>query len=118
MDAYGPNGRIDCTFEFNDRGRGPKVAAHYLLGADGLPMRVDIAGNDYLKAPVDEHFAVQDGIAHWKSTSEKGEVAARGFYVSNNGPTFESALLAAALLKAKGAVKLLPAGEARLECNS
>ncbi len=115
VDAYGPNGRIDCTFEFNDRGRGPKVAAHYLLGSDGLPLRVDLTGNDYLKAPVDEHFAVEDGIAHWKSTSEKGEVAARGFYVSNNGPTFESALLAGALLKAKGGVKLFPAGEAQLE---
>ena len=37
-----------------------------------------------------------------------------GFYVSNNGPAAESALLVGALLKAKGSpVKLLPAGEAR-----
>jgi len=115
VDVYGPGGHIDCTFEFNDRGRGPKVAAHYIIGADGLPWRLDVTGNDYLKAPVDEHFAVEGAIAHWNSTSEKGTAPAPGFYASNNGPALESALLVAALLKSKDAVKLFPAGEARLE---
>jgi hypothetical protein len=115
VDVYGPGGHIDCTFEFNDRGRGPKVAAHYILGPDGLPLRVDVTGNDYLKAPVDEHFAVEGAIAHWNSTSETGKAPAPGFYASNNGPALESALLVAALMNAKGAVKLFPAGEARLE---
>ena len=77
MDVYGPDGHIDCTFEFNDRGRGPKIAAHYVVAADGLPLRMDITGNDYLKAPVDEHFAVDGGIAHWKSTSENGRALRR-----------------------------------------
>jgi hypothetical protein len=31
VEVYNPGGHIDCTFEFNDRGRGPKVAAHYNL---------------------------------------------------------------------------------------
>jgi imidazolonepropionase-like amidohydrolase len=75
-----------------------------------------LTGNDYLKAPVDEHFSIEGGAAQWKSTSENGQAPAPGFYISNNGPAAEMALLAAALLKAKGApVKLLPAGEARLE---
>jgi hypothetical protein len=116
VDTYSPDGHIDCTFEFNDRGRGPKIAAHYMVSADGQPIRLDVTGNDYLKAPVDEHFVLEGGIAHWKSTSEKGQAPAPGFYVSNNGPAAELALLVGALLKAKGApVKLLPAGEARLE---
>jgi imidazolonepropionase-like amidohydrolase len=116
VDIYSSGGRVDSTFEFNDRGRGPKISAHYLLSADGAPVRTDVTGNDYLKAPVDEHFAVENGHAHWKSTSEKGEAAASGFYISNNGPVAESAFLVAALLKAKGVpVKLLPGGEARLE---
>jgi hypothetical protein len=115
VDAYSAGGHVDCTFEFNDRGRGPKVAAHYIIGADGLPSRLDVTGNDYLKAPVDEHFAVEGGIAHWNSTSETGKASAPGFYASNNGPALESALLVAALMNAKGAVKLFPAGEARLE---
>jgi len=116
VDLYKPGGHIDCTFEFNDRGRGPKVAAHYIVTDDGLPLRVDVTGNDYLKAPVDEHFVVKDGIAVWKSTSENGRAPAQGFYISNNGASVESALLVDALLRAKGVpVKLLPAGEARLE---
>lgn len=116
VDSYGPNGQVDSTFEFNDRGRGPKVAAHYVLSANGLPQRTDITGNDYLKAPVDEHFAVEAGSAHWKSTSETGESRSPGFYISNNGPAAENAFLVAALQKAKGApVKLLPGGEARME---
>jgi hypothetical protein len=116
VDTFSPGGRIDSTFEFNDRGRGPKVAAHYVVAADGLPSRTDITGNDYYKAPVDEHFAVDNGSAHWKSTSEEGRAATIGFYISNNGPNAELALLIAALLKTKGApVKLLPAGEAKLE---
>src|SRR5438477_212339 len=81
-----------------------------------MPSRTDITGNDYLKAPVDEHFSIKNGNAHWKSTSEDGTGKADGFYISNNGPAAESAVLVAALLKAKnGPVKLLPAGEARLE---
>ena len=116
VDTYGADGRIDSTFEFNDRGRGPKIEAHYTVAADGSPLRTDIIGNDYLKAQVDEHFAIEAGISHWKSTSENGEAPTPGFYISNNGPVAESALLVGALLKAKGApVKLFPAGEARLE---
>ena len=115
VDSYSANGHIDSTFEFNDRGRGPKIVAHYVLGSDGLPRRTDITGNDYLKAPVDEHFTIDEGLAHWKSTSEMGQTHSSGFYISNSGPVSEIAFLMAALVKAKGTVKLLPAGEARLE---
>ena len=116
VDTYHPDGRIDSAFEFNDRGRGPKVSALYVLGSDGLPQRTDITGNDYLKAPVNEHFAIENGVARWKSTSENGQTSSAGFYISNNGPAAESSLLVNALFKAKdGSVKLLPGGEARLE---
>lgn len=116
VDTYGADGKVDSTFEFNDRGRGPKLVAHYVLNAEGAPTRTDITGNDYLKAPVDEHFAVENGKAHWKSTSEDGSASAGGFYVSANGPGAELAMLVSVLSRANGnAVKLLPAGEARLE---
>jgi hypothetical protein len=116
VDKFSADGRIESAFEFNDRGRGPKISAKYVVGANGFPQRTDITGNDYLKAPVDEHFAFEQGRAHWKSTSEDGSSQTEGFYVSNNGPSAELALLVAALVKAKGGpLKLLPAGEARLE---
>jgi hypothetical protein len=116
VDTYGPDGHIDCAFEFNDRGRGPKIEAHYVIAPDGSPLSTDITGNDYLKAPVDEHFSVEAGVGRWKSSSENGQAPAPGFYVSINGPAAEPALLVGALLKAKDAsVKLFPAGEAKLE---
>jgi len=116
VDAFLPSGRVESTFEFNDRGRGPKISAMYQLDANSMPTKVDETGNDYLKAPVDEHFELKDGTAHWKSTAEHGEAAAGAFYISNNGASAETAFLIAALQKAHGApVRLLPAGEARLE---
>jgi imidazolonepropionase-like amidohydrolase len=116
VDTYFPDGRVECAFEFNDRGRGPKVSVVYLLDGSGMPLRIDESGNDYLKAPVDEHFEVKDGTARWKSTSENGQASAGAFYVSNNGAAAELAFLVAVLQKAHGApVPLLPAGEARLE---
>src|SRR6202035_1841868 len=64
----------------------------------------------------DEHFSVEAGVGHWKSASEDGQAAMPGFYVSNNGPAAELALLVSALLNAKdAAVRLFPAGETRLE---
>jgi imidazolonepropionase-like amidohydrolase len=115
VDSFTPDGRVESTFEFNDRGRGPKVKAVYLLDASGMPIKIDETGNDYLKAPVEEHFEIKDGVARWKSTSEHGEAPAGSFYISNNGSTAETAFLVAALQKARGPVRLFPAGEARLD---
>ena len=116
VDTFSSGGRITSTFEFNDRGRGPKIEARYVIGSDGMPMRTDITGVDYLKAPVDEHFSTEHGQAEWKSTSETGHGPAGSFYVAINSPAVETALLAQALVKAGTAgVKLFPAGEAHIE---
>lgn len=53
VDTYGDRGIPDSTFEFNDRGRGPKITAHYVFAPTGVPVATDVTGNDYLKAPVD-----------------------------------------------------------------
>ena len=116
VDTFAANGALDSSYEFNDRGRGPKIEAHYMLGPDGLPIHVDITGVDYLKSPVDEHFATEQGKAHWKSTSEEGAGDSGAFYVSLNGPSAETALLARVLGKAGSAgLRLFPAGQAHLE---
>ena len=116
VDTYTADGHVDSTYEFNDRGRGPKISARYVLGADSMVLRADVTGVDYLKAPVDEHFAMEGGQAHWKSTSEDGHAATSGFYVSINGSAAESAFLVGALSKAKdNRISLFPAGEAHID---
>ncbi len=109
--------RLDSEFEFNDRGRGPRIRARYRFAEDGLPLQVDISGVNYLKVPVDEHLDTVAGSRHWHSASERGESAARAFYLSNDGPAAaELAALVRALARHPGqALSLLPGGEARLE---
>lgn len=110
-------GVIEATFEFNDRGRGPKTLSRIDVGDGGVPTRVEIAGNDYYKNTVSETFSLENGVARWKNESEHGEAPAgdRRFYVSLNGPPVEGGLLARALLAAPGnRLALLPAGEVRI----
>lgn len=116
VDVFQADGSIDSHFEFNDRGRGPKQDTHWVLDSNGLPLRVDSTGVDYLKAPVDEHFRVEGGQAQWKSSAEHGQAASGGFYVGINTANVESALLVQALARAGNAgVHLYPGGVARLE---
>jgi imidazolonepropionase-like amidohydrolase len=116
VDAFSPGGHVDSTYEFNDRGRGPKIETHWLLDSSGLPLHVDVTGNDYLKSPVDEHFLIDHGQAEWKSTSEHGHAGAGGFYIGVNTPSIETALLVRALSHSGSAgVPLYPAGAAHLD---
>jgi imidazolonepropionase-like amidohydrolase len=117
IDTYNADKTIDTSYEYNDRGRGPKISGHYAIASNGWPSRVDLTGVDYLKAPVDEHFLTDTQSARWKSTSEDGTAPkSAGFYISNNGPSAEMAVLAAAILKAPNReIALLPAGSARIE---
>jgi len=116
-DTYDANGTLDSAFEFNDRGRGPKVHAHYEFGADGVPARIDVTGVNYLKAPVDEHLSIENGHSAWRSTTERGTGPTHGFYVTNDGSgAAELAALVRALARRPGEpIALLPGGEARLE---
>ena len=112
----GDDGRIHVFFEFNDRGRGPKVWTEIVPGPGGIPTALVNTGVDYYKGPVDERFVVASGKANWKNKAEQGEKAvAKAFYSSMYGPPEEGALLARALLSAGGRLPLLPDGEARIE---
>lgn len=113
----GSDGVIVAHYEFNDRGRGPKMDVHYRLAADGTPTRIDTTGVNYLKAAVDEHFLLRKGQASWRSSGENEQraVAAPAFYQSIDSAPEEFTLLVQALLKAPGQrLSLLPAGEAQL----
>lgn len=112
-----PDGSLHFYYEFNDRGRGPKVTEHVVLDANGIPMQIENTGIDYEKAPVDEHFSLKDGNAIWKNRAEHGEtqIAGKAFYASLSGVPQEGGVLAAALIANGGRLPLLPAGEASVE---
>jgi hypothetical protein len=109
---------LHTCFEFTDRGRGPRYRTEYRTGQGGIPIFEHTTGNDYLKAAVDERFALENGRASWSNKAENNgkPVAAPTFYIAMNGPAQESALLVRALLAApKQTLPLLPAGQATAE---
>jgi Amidohydrolase family len=106
-----------ALYQYNDRGRGPRIETVITIGADGVPTSTRNTGHDYLKGPVDERFSIEGGVARWKNKAESGERPVEGavFYPSFYGPPDEFALLAKTLLRAGGSMPLLPEGEARIE---
>ncbi|HKI05521.1 MAG TPA: amidohydrolase family protein [Thermoanaerobaculia bacterium] len=112
------NGERVYTFEFNDRGRGPKTSTRVRLDDKGFPVLVETTGHDYWKSPVEERFERKQGRLVWKNASETedrpaGEAA---FYLSLNGPPQETELLARVLLAAPNhRLPVLPTGEGRIE---
>ena len=101
-------------FEFNDRGRGPKLHSVIRTDGRGIPVSMVTTGNDYLKTPVEERLTTAGANVSWKNTSESGEGRAGAFYTSMYGPPEESAILARALLTAGGRLPLHGGGEASI----
>lgn len=99
-------------YEFNDRGRGPKIHGVFRVDEHGVPIAIDISGNDYLKQPVEEHFAIANGVATWKNTAEQGEGKAGAYYTAAYAPPAENALMVRAILDRGGRLALFPGGAA------
>ncbi|MFC1740687.1 hypothetical protein ACFL0N_04335, partial [Pseudomonadota bacterium] len=103
-------------FEFNDRGRGPKIHEEIRTGEDGMPVSLRVSGHSYMGAPADEAFSVTGGVASWRSTLEQGEAKEGPFYWASEGTLEQLALLARVLLGSEtGQVDLLPAGNAGIQ---
>jgi len=116
--TLGADGVREVTFEFNDRGRGPKLTSRIQLDDSGVPISVRTTGNDYLKASVSETFTLASGVARWRNDAEQGEkkLAAPAFYLSMQSVPDEIALLANALLKTPDRrMALLPEGQASIQ---
>jgi hypothetical protein len=116
--AVAADGTRNLSYEYNDRGRGPKLTARVRLDASGVPASIEMDGIDYLKAPVAERFTLTNGVARWKNSSEAGEQQLTGsaFYLSTQGLPEELGWLAQALLRATGqTLPLLPAGQASIK---
>lgn len=115
---YADDGSVRVHYEFNDRGRGPKLDAEYRVNDDGSVSAIQNKGNDYFKGPVDETLQRDGNRFTWKNSSENEtrESDRPAFYLSLNGTPEEYVLLTRALLKAPDSkLAILPAGEARIE---
>ncbi len=118
--THNADGSLDLYYEFNDRGRGPKITEHLVLDKNGVPTEIHNIGNDYLKASVEEQFSLKNGVASWKNRAEQGEkkLSGKAFYISISGAPEEGAVLAKAILGNGGRLPLLPSGEASIEHRS
>ena len=107
------------TFEYNDRGRGPRTEQRAVLGEGGIPVLIEIGGHDYWKNPVVERFEVKEGKAAWHNTAERQPglaVTRPSYYLTINGAPQEAELLVRALLAAPGrTLAMLPTGRATVE---
>ncbi len=113
-DAHGTH----VFYQFNDRGRGPKLTSLYKLNSKSIPTAITISGNDYMKSAVDEKFTLErGGVAKWKNPSEdtSAKNAAGKFYSTLYGPPEESAIAVRAALANGGKLDLLPTGSIRVE---
>lgn len=117
MKVWTSDGARHVFFEFNDRGRGPRLTSRIVVSPAGLPTRIETTGHDYFKNPVRETYQVSGDTGAWQNSAEQGQAPASGaFYTSFNGPPEELAILTRALLAAPGKqLTILPAGEASVE---
>ena len=111
-----PDGALHILFHYNDRGRGPATTSILRLDASGVPTAESVTGNNYLKSPVHEDYAVTSGSAHWQNEVEHGArpLTAPAMYVAMDPSPIETGLLAAAALHHGGQLALLPEGEAHV----
>lgn len=111
------DGSVQAEYAYDDRDHGDRISAVWTLAANGIPLTYHGSGNDYMKAPVEERYAVEGGKARWKSLSEEGESSDTGaFFLPANAPPEYLGVLARALLKAPSRrLALLPDGQASIE---
>lgn len=114
-----PDDSIHELFQFNDRGRGPKIYTTYRLDKNGLIVAEESKGVDYMKSPVEERFSLVEGKAVWNNQAEDEQQAdaAGKFYLDLNGGPESGAILARALLIAQENGKqlgVLPSGSATI----
>lgn len=112
------DGSERAEYSYNDRDHGDHITATWTLDAAGIPTGYESHGNDYMKAPVAEHFVSKAGKATWQDGRENGERTLHdaAFYMPANPPPEIYGVLARALIKAPDRrLALLPDGVAGIE---
>jgi imidazolonepropionase-like amidohydrolase len=97
-------------------GRGPHVEGTLRLDAQGMPEAFRAKGHYEMGNALDEHFSREGAAAQWKSIEEQGDHAqADGAFFVPLAPMPIEFLMVKAALAAGGTLKLMPAGEIRVE---
>jgi imidazolonepropionase-like amidohydrolase len=105
-------------YEYNDRGRGPRIVERMTANDAGYLTNAVIRGHSYFKDSVDERFSYANGRASWKNHVEGDSSAVRAlpFYMSLDGTPAENDPFLQALFAGGGRpMPLFPTGEATIE---
>ncbi len=111
------DGDVTVAYDVKENGRGPHVDATIRLTPDGSIVALDAKGHHTMGTPIEETFTREGQHVRWKSHEEHGDkdAAPIAFFVPMAPLPDVTGMLAQALVKAGGALPLLPDGEARLE---
>ena len=110
-----PDGRTAYRHSQSLRGWITETDQVTTLGADGLPVKVEVRGITP-NGDAAETFAIANGKASWTSLSDNGSVAGKtGYYLPAGGIGLSNAVLTNKLVAAGAAgIELLPSGRATL----
>jgi len=108
-------GKVHYRYEYNDRGRGPKLQVDLQL-ENGQVISRRVFGVDYFKGAVDETYELKDGVARWKNKveNEQRNVTVPVIYSGYDGVPGEIEWTLKQLLRQKGHVHemdMLPSGK-------
>ncbi len=112
MWSDGP-GKISYAYQYNDRGRGPKIRVDITLKGDEVINR-KVSGVDYYKGQVNEVFEISNGVAKWKNKieDEQKNVSGPVLYSSIEGAPGEIELALKLLIKQHvHEMEMLPSGK-------
>lgn len=105
------------TYEYTDRGRGPKLSEKISLNEQNFIIQQSITGVNYLKDSVDEKFNSGEKTASWNNFGVKNNGKFNGdqLYFRHNGSPATYEILAGLLLASENKkVSLYPKGSAEL----
>jgi hypothetical protein len=108
---------VDIDYAVLENGRGPKHKEHIVFGAAGVPVLWTIEGTSLMGGVVNERMSWQDGVQHWSSQADSGEMRtpAPKLYIANDSSPWLLGLYASLLSKAPGgALDVLPSGTLRV----
>ena len=116
--TYLAGGQQTAEFEFNDRGRGPKISESIQLDDHGQVTSFKVIGNSYMGSDVDESYTLNQGVAQWRSTDEQGQTTVTGpvAYVNSQGSTESLGVMVRYVMQQpNNKLDLLPSGQASVE---